>query len=252
MKQTNRDKLYEGLDNFPDYKSDLFFIHSSILKIGNYDGGISQLLMDLIDYYGPKSTIGMPAFTFKRPPDNIWKPTAKTEMGALNNALLMHPDSHRSTHPTHSCVFIGPLAKELAAIQSRCVFGVDGLFEELLIKNAINIGLGTEFIGGATFLHLSERRALVSYRENIALPVLCEVERGEELRDGYTYFARKKKNEVEYEKNNWFELFYELIHRGVYTFKVLEGVVYSSMSMQEAIALFDILLRDDPSIVLQK
>ena len=53
-------------------------------------------------------------------------------MGSLTNALLARSDSLRSTHPTHSCGFIGPLAEDLSSIDTSCVFADRRIFEALV------------------------------------------------------------------------------------------------------------------------
>lgn len=250
MRVTTKRFLLECLNTLIKPESDIVFIHSSILKLAKYEGGIEKLLNDIIEYYGDQFTIGMPTFTFKPRLKNIWMYDDNSEMGSLTQALLRHPDSSRSIHPTHSCAFIGKRSAELSSVLTNCVFEKNGIFDILFKENALNIGLGSEFIGSATCLHLAEKKQSVWYRETVALNTVCQTTQDTKPLSGFTYFARKKNSEGKYFRNDWNKAFYKLVHHGKYHIKVNRGLPLSSMHMSDGITFIAEALKNDENLVL--
>lgn len=252
MKKTNKSFLYKSLDGLILPESKVVFIHSSVLKFGSYETGISSLLADLLAYFGPEFTIGMPAFTFSKGNQGHWTKDRKSEVGWLTQKFLELPGTERTIHPTHSCAFNGPMAKHLSRVFTPCIFSSGGVFEVLADLNATNIGIGVEFVGGATFLHTAEKQAQVFYRENITLDIQCYDQILQKVVGDFTYFARRENpNGLTY-CNNWSEVFYKFFYNGLYTVKVNSGVPFSQIDIKHGISFLKDILLKNPNFALRK
>ncbi len=97
----------------------------------------------------------------------------------------------RSTHPIHSICAYGKKARYLTQDIATTSFGEKSSFAKLIKMNAINIALGTGFIGGATFLHYTEEHLKVPYREFLSLGVEVYDSDERKVDDEFYYFARK-------------------------------------------------------------
>lgn len=95
-------------------------IHSSLKSFGRVDGGAEAVVAGIIDALGPEGTLLAPTLTgheelFPDNPPHVDLRTAPCWTGAIPEAVRLHPDAVRSTHPTHSCTAIGACAEELTA-----------------------------------------------------------------------------------------------------------------------------------------
>lgn len=252
MKKTNKYFLYKSLDELDFSDNNIVFIHSSMLKFGYYENGVSSFLPDLLSYFGSNVTVGMPTFTFSKNNSQHWTKARKSEVGSLTQKFLELPGTERTIHPTHSCGFNGPLAKHLSSIFTPCIFSQGGIFEILADLGATNIGIGVEFVGGATFLHTAEKQAQVFYRENIVLDSQCYDPELQKLLGGFTYFARKNDLQGDPYVNDWNRIFYKFFYNGLYSVRVKSGIPFSQIDMRKGLRFLKATLLEDPEITLRK
>lgn len=104
-------------------QGDLIMLHSGLSGFGHIEGGADTVIHAFLEAIGPRGTLLLPAFTQSfiyfndccmkskrvRPYDpecgkDIW-------VGTIPQAFLKHKGIFRSSHPTHSVIGKGPLAK---------------------------------------------------------------------------------------------------------------------------------------------
>src|SRR5664280_984846 len=113
-----REALAEQMRLFGLRTGDVVLIRASLKPVGRLEGGAATFLQALLDVVEPEGTVVSLAFTaasFLKPArkSQPFTPTTRTNAGALPQAMLDHPRSFRSTHPTCSFVAIGRQAEEI-------------------------------------------------------------------------------------------------------------------------------------------
>jgi aminoglycoside 3-N-acetyltransferase len=178
-------------------------IHSSLLRFGIIEGGVRALLELLIKQFGTEGTLCMPTFTFSYPKRKYWHALqSKSEAGSLTEYFRKREGVVRSLHPFHSICTIGPNAPYLISEISDSSFGPKSPFAKLFELNAFNISLGTNFIGGATYLHHTEESTRVPYRFYKKFPGSVFDISGQSVENEFSMYVRRMSGEYEY-KENW-------------------------------------------------
>ena len=81
----------------------------------------------------------------------------------------------------------------------------------------MNVSLGANFIGGATFLHYAEEYLKSPYRAFIDLGVRCLDSNNSVVPCEFKYFARRSINNLEY-KNSWRTPLQDLVGNNLFVF----------------------------------
>jgi aminoglycoside 3-N-acetyltransferase len=168
------------------------FMHSSLFYFGRLGFSVEDLIDLLLEWIGPHGTLAMPSFSYHSNKNLPWSALVTPgKTGVLTERFRIRPGVSRSVHPIHSISAYGKKAKFLTEDIETTSFGEKSPFSKLINMNAINVALGAQFLGGATFLHYAEELLKVPYREFIPLGV--EVYDADELRvtNDFYYFARK-------------------------------------------------------------
>jgi aminoglycoside 3-N-acetyltransferase len=208
----------------------IVFLHSSLFQLGKLDFGIEDLNSLLLEWVGPNGTLLMPSFSYQNTGD-WYVSTSKAKTGALTEYFRRLPGVVRSIHPIHSVTAYGKYAGLFAEEMESSSFGVKSAFHKLIEMDAINVSLGANFIGGATFLHYAEEFVLVPFREFRQLDVKCYDVNNALIPLSFKYFARKVTAEGEF-INDWDKPLSDFIKNELFTFdKVgVANFMYSRMS----------------------
>ncbi len=202
MHATELNKIKSVLDILPlPKKNPVVFIHSGLFPFGHLEGGVKGICELLLNWIGPDGTLIMPAFTFR--PNDVWDQNkTSSEMGVLTEYFRKLPKVQRTIHPLHSVSVFGKYADYITSDVESSSFGIKSPFAKLIEMQAINISLGTEFVGGATYLHYFEELANVHYREYVKIEKRMIHSSGVSLPDYFKYYARKRNNIFEWD-NAW-------------------------------------------------
>ena len=102
-------------------------------------------------------------------------------------------DAVRSADPLFSMCCIGPDANELMRRESNCSFGKNSVFEKIVKKNALIIGLGITYtIGFPIFMYL-EKKGKVDYRIDKKFFGYSINKKKRKFKDSIIHFARNEK-----------------------------------------------------------
>ena len=211
--------------------SSTVMIHSSLLKFGIIENGIEEILKCIMDSLAGDATILMPAFTFGFSDTRYWSAkNTKSEMGALTEYFRKQDGTIRTIHPFHSVVAYGAHAKDFATCNSLSSFGSGSPFEKLLELDAYNLSLGTEFIGGATFVHHTEEVCQVPYRYYKEFPGEVYDMDKTKVNKVFMMYVREITKTYQYE-NNWDKVFNDLCKEGCFLIDSLNGakIILSSI-----------------------
>jgi aminoglycoside N3'-acetyltransferase len=108
----SRETLVADLRRLGIRDGDTLLVRATLGAVGRIQGGREAFVGALLEAVGSEGTISSLAFTaskFIGRPDarHVFHAGAKTNSGALPQAMLDHPDARRSKHPTCSFVAIG-------------------------------------------------------------------------------------------------------------------------------------------------
>ena len=230
MHKTRLSDIKKILDGIPiNYVEPLVFVHSGLFPFGIIEGGVSGVCKLLLDWIGPNGTLAMPAFTFKK--RDIWhQNNTPSEMGVLTEYFRKLPGVRRTIHPIHSVSVFGVQAEYLTSDIDASSFGEISVFEKLLRLKALNVSLGTEFEGGATYLHYIEELAQVPYRRYVDVKTKVFDGDGVEVDKKFTYFARRRDDNYEW-NNRWSLVFDDLISEDLISVQKLgpAKIMYSNI-----------------------
>ena len=211
--------------------SSTVMIHSSLLKFGIIENGIKGILKCIMESLVGDTTILMPAFTFGFSDTKYWSAKeTKSEMGVLTEYFRNLNDTVRTIHPFHSVLAYGKYAKYFVECTSLSSFGKDSPFEKLLNLDAYNLSLGTEFIGGATFVHHTEEVCQVPYRYYKEFPGMVYDMNEKKVDKIFKMYVRKITATYDYE-NDWDKVFRDLCNEGCFKVEILNGakIILSSI-----------------------
>lgn len=230
MHRTALSQIKIVLDSIPIHKNKpVVFVHSGLFPFGLIEGGVSGICEMLIDWVGHSGTLLMPTFTFRKA-DAWHEHNTPSETGVLTEYFRKLPGVRRTIHPIHSVAAYGKQAEYLTSEIDTSSFGQKSAFAKMFELKATNISLGTEFEGGATYLHYIEELAKVPYREYVELSTKVVNSKGERLDKNFKYFARIKKNDLEWD-NNWVPVWDDLVaHNMIHLRKIGPAkIIYSDM-----------------------
>lgn len=105
-----RDDIVRGLQDLGLQKGDRVLVHSSLVALGEVEGGPDTVIDALLEAVGPEGMVVVPTFACKPPFD---RRTSATALGAIPDRFWRRPEAVRSLHPTHSVAAIGPGAEDL-------------------------------------------------------------------------------------------------------------------------------------------
>ena len=223
MKKTSLSELKLALLELKLPKNHVYIIHNSLLKFGVIEGGAAGVIRVIYDVFGADATILMPTFTFAFGENRYWSYLdTKAETGALSEYFRKLPGTERSIHPFHSIAVAGKYSKNFTECKNISSFGKGSPFDVLYEMEAINIALGTEFIGGATFLHHTEEMMQVPYRYYKEFPGTVIDKNGVKLDKTYTMFARIITEQYEYD-NDWDLVWGDLVKENLVVRNQLNG-----------------------------
>ena len=230
MHRTTLNQITTVLDGIPIHQNKpVVFVHSGLFPFGLIEGGVSGICQTLIDWVGHSGTLVMPTFTFRKV-DTWHENNTPSETGVLTEYFRKLPGVRRTIHPIHSVAAYGEESEYLCSEIDSSSFGPKSVFAKMFELKATNISLGTEFEGGATYLHYIEELAKVPYREYVELSTKVINSKGEKLNSIFKYFARIKKNDFEWD-NNWGPVWDDLFAHNMINLKKIgpAKIIYSDM-----------------------
>lgn len=245
MHKTIQSDLRKILSNIPiNTNEPLAFIHSSLFPFGIIEDGVSGICQTLIDWIGPHGTLMMPTFTFKK--RECWhQQNSPSETGILTEYFRTLPGARRTIHPIHSVAVYGKQAEYLSSEIDLSSFGEKSIFAKIFNLKATNISLGTEFEGGATYLHYIEELVKVPYRNYIDINTRVLDCKNVAIDKKFTYFARITNENVEW-NNNWSIVWKDLISRNLIELHKLGPAKIMHSNMYETGKFFANQLVNDP------
>ena len=222
------------------------FIHSSLVRFGLIEGGVNSILDLLLSFASDKVNVAMPAFTWSAPGKGKWDISSSvSEVGALTEAFRHRSGVCRSIHPIHSISSTGKEVDFFCNHESHSSFGLGSSFQKMIDNNFLNVSIGANFEGGASFLHHAEEIVQVPYREYV--PINCAIYADDVKRDrSFSYFARATDSRF-----NWQVLLEEFQARKLIVNHKVNGVECFCIPMKAASNHFVDMLNRDPHFVLE-
>ncbi len=146
-----REEIVRSLRDVGLREGDGVFLHSSLSKFGEIEGGSGTVIEALDELLGPEGLIAMPAFPLvggtaeylSTDPVFDVRSTPST-MGALTERFRTSPDVFRSLHPTHSVSARGPGAEQLVAghAEAETPFGDGTPFARMIDRGMVQLWFG--------------------------------------------------------------------------------------------------------------
>jgi aminoglycoside 3-N-acetyltransferase len=172
--------IADGLRRVGLKEGDVALVHSAMRTFGLIEGGAKTVVAALLEVLGPTGTLVAPAFTFahEAEKDPIVDPkNDRSEMGAISEAIRLHPGALRSTAFRHSFSAIGRRA--------RVITGVDPSLSPFDLRSAFGVmlGLNTQVVlcgmtyTSSTSHHFAEWVCEVPYRH--VIPKVVKVRRAD-------------------------------------------------------------------------
>ncbi len=172
--EVTRDDIYHGLWDTGLHDGDVVLVHSAMRTLGRVRGGADTVVSALLEVIGERGTLVAPTFTFVHEveDDPIIDPRSDpSEMGAITEAVRIHPQAVRSTAYRHSFAAIGRRAGVITGVDpSLSVFDLRSCFGVMLALNTQILMLGMTY-ASCTSLHFAEWLSEVPYRRAIPLDV---------------------------------------------------------------------------------
>jgi len=223
-----------------------------MLKFGLVEGGVRGVMSCLHDVLGPDATILMPAFTFSFGESRVWDyNNSKSEVGALSEYFRKQEGTERTIHPFHSLSVSGKESEQFLSCKNLSSFGDGSPYDLLYESEAINIGLVTEFIGGATFLHHTEEIAQVPYRSYKDFEGDVFDRNGKKLCNTYKMYAREISRSHVYD-NEWDKVWSHFVSEKLVIRENLNGANLFAFDIKSTHDNFLKALRDNPYYCAKK
>lgn len=252
MLKTTTKELQGALRELNIPQSRVVIVHSSLFKFGLIEGGAAGAYTCIRDELGPDTTIVMPAFTFSFGSTRVWHAKdTKSECGALTEYFRTKVATTRSLHPFHSVCAIGPMAEEITSGLCLSSFGKSSAFERLYDMDALNLSVGTEFIGGATFLHTGEEQMKIPYRFMKPFPGDVRNMDDQPIDITFEMYCREIGDTYEYD-NVWDGCWDDLNKQGLFKVTHLKGAMLSLCNIKETLDAFKGFLKADPYYCAQR
>lgn len=246
MIRTSLKEIQDALSALNIPQNRVVMVHSGLFKLGLIEGGVQGVYGCIREALGPDATIVMPAFTFSFGGARVWHAKdTRSEAGALSEYFRTSIATARSIHPFHSVTAVGPLARDLTSGRCLSSFGEGSAFQKLSEMDALNLSVGTEFIGGATYLHIGEEQLKVPYRFMKAFPGEVFDLDGERVDLTFEMYCREVSETHEYD-NVWDGCWDDLNARGLFTTTYLKGSMFALSNIRETLDAFKEFLKADP------
>jgi aminoglycoside 3-N-acetyltransferase len=162
----NRDQLAAEFSRAGIRSGEDLIVHSSLKSLGEVEGGADTVVAALLDVLGPAGHLLVPTFTYsltmwsREPFDRL---ASKSRVGAITEAVRLHPRAIRSFHPTHSVAVIGPDAEAIVRNHLHATpIGEGSPFARMCERGARILMLGTYQDTNST-LHYCEVAARLPY-----------------------------------------------------------------------------------------
>ena len=146
-----KDEIVQSLRDVGLREGDGVFLHSSLSKFGEIEGGPETVIDALDEVLGPEGLIAMPAFPLvggtveylSTYPVFDVRSTPST-MGALTERFRTSPGAVRSLHPTHSVSARGPGAEQLVVghADAETPFGEGTPFARMIERGMVQLWFG--------------------------------------------------------------------------------------------------------------
>ena len=246
MLRTSLKDVQGALQELSIPQNRIIMLHSSLFKFGLLEGGSKGVYECIRNELGPDVTIVMPAFTFSYGATRVWH-AQKTvgEVGALPEYFRSQIATTRSIHPFHSVTAIGPLSQEVTTGLCPSSFGPGSVFQKLRDMDALNLSVGTEFIGGATFLHVCEEELDVPYRYLKAFPGEIKDMDGNVVDMTFQLHCRKLFDTYAYD-NKWDGCWDDLNALNLFKVTHLNGAMFTLSDIKKTLTAFKGFLKADP------
>jgi aminoglycoside 3-N-acetyltransferase len=252
MHKTSSKEIQAALQELNIPKNRIVIIHSSLFKLGIIEGGTTGIYKCLQQELGDEATIVMPAFSFSFGQSRVWHAKeTRSEVGALTEYFRKNIATSRSIHPFHSVSAVGPLAEEITSGHCLSSFGPNSAFQKLYELDAINLSFGTEFIGGATYLHIGEEDLNVPYRFMKPFPGEVRDLNGQIIDYTYEMYCRKISETHEYD-NIWNGCWGDLNKKSLFKITHLKGAMLTLSNIRKTLETFKGFLKDDPYYCARK
>lgn len=173
------------------FKENICIVHSNLIAFCNFKFKIKNFFNLFIDIVGKEKTYVFPASTWVYR-KNWFSNNEPSNTGMLSEYVRNNISNIRSLNPIHSVIIIGPKKNMIPTDYSKTSFGKNSTWEWLANnKNVINLSLGINLNGGATFLHVLEEKNKVSYRYKKKINVNIYNNK-KKVASQFFYFSRKK------------------------------------------------------------
>jgi len=252
MRRTSKAELAEVLCRLQLPRNHVYVVHSSLLRFGLFEQGLPGVMDTLWQVLGADATLLMPTFTFSFGRSRQWDYRAsRAETGALCEHFRRLPGTLRTLHPFHSLAVAGPQAAAFAACDGLSSFGAGSPFALLHDLDAINIGLATDFEGGATFLHHAEEVARVPYRSHRGFPGQVLDARGQPLPQTFRMYVRQADEQGHWE-NRWAPVWDDLVRADLVRRDRLHGAQVFAIDVRPVLDWLVARLKTDPLYCARK
>ncbi len=212
MQRTSLKDLSRALQALNLPRGRMVMVHSGLLKFGILEGGVAGVLEVLLDHLGQDGTLVMPAFSLEYGATRVWNyHETPSDAGALTEYFRKQTGTIRTLHPFHSVSVFGKEQDAFRQCKNLSSFGPGSPFDVLIQGDAVNLSLGTEFEGGASYLHHAEEEAQVPYRFEKKFPGQVYDSHGELVEQTFRMYVRIIRPEYQY-LNNWDGVWKELQH----------------------------------------
>lgn len=216
MHKTTLKEFSDVLRTLEFPREPVVIVHSSLLRLGVVEGGVRGVYGCLMEALGSDATLVMPAFSLGYGESRVWDyRTTPSDAGALTEHMRKLPEALRTVHPFHSVSVVGKHRDAFAACDSLASFGPGSPFALLYEMGALNLSIGTDFIGGATFLHHTEEVLQVPYRAYKDFPGTVRDRDGCILDKTFSMYARIIADKYMYD-NAWDHVWADLNAEGLF------------------------------------
>lgn len=185
-------------------------VHSSLINFGMPSDGVEVFRDLLVDTLVFKRNLRLiiPTFTFSL--EKPWRQSTYTShCGSLGKAFIQKYSQCRSIHPVHSTIVIDQqLSRGGSHVTS---YGPGSIWPDFVNdSNSVNLGLGLNMDGGATFMHAIEQFEALPYRQTVDLSHVV-IHNGIPI-TGFQYFSRPPGLEI----NDWEPVEEHLVVEGLF------------------------------------
>ncbi len=243
MLQVTHSQILTTLASIGIQRGDNLLIHSAIQFLGRPEDGLETYLRALQTAIGPQGTLAVPTFNFgfARGEPFDQQETPAQGMGVFSEFVRQQPEAHRTPHPLQSLALIGPLAGQLASLDTSCAFDPGSAFEKLVELDFKLLLLGAD-VQAVSIIHYSEQRAHVPYRYWKEFQGQVRTSQGWEMRI-YRMFARDLELDPQLDLHPVQTL---LQKRGQWHTATLNYGRLSTCRLKDFVAAADLLLSNDP------